>query len=259
MDDCVTRRRLQNGTRLPVAYLVCNGSPPVDGKPSLMTFREVETLFHEFGHGLQHMLSRVDDVDASGIRGVEWDAVELPSQFMENWCTHAATVAGMSKHIETGEPLPAALFAKVKAAKTFRAASMMLRQIHFARVDLELHHRTREAGESVLDVNKRIAHETTVLPPLDEDRFLYGFTHIFAGGYAAGYYSYKWAEVLSSDAFGAFEDAGLDDEAKLAEVGRKFRETVLALGGSVHPLEVFQQFRGRGPSVDALLRHAGLK
>jgi oligopeptidase A len=260
MDDCVTRRRTAKGLRLPVAYLCCNGSPPVDGKPSLMTFREVETLFHEFGHGLQHMLTRVDDVDASGIRGVEWDAVELPSQFMENWCTHKETILGMSKHVDTGEALPLSLFEKVKAAKTFRAASMMVRQLHFARVDLELHHRYQGGkGEGFLDVNRRIANETAVLPPLPEDRFLCGFTHIFAGGYAAGYYSYKWAEVLSADAFGAFEEAGLDDEKKLAEVGRRFRDTVLSLGGSVHPLEVFQQFRGRGPSTDALLRHAGLK
>ena len=258
MDDCVARRKLASGVRLPVAYLVCNGSPPVDGKPSLMTFREVETLFHEFGHGLQHMLSRVDDVDASGIRGVEWDAVELPSQFMENWCTHAATAIGMSKHIDTGEPLPRALFDKVKAAKTFRAASGMLRQIHLSRVDLELHHRARKDGEGVFEVNRRIARETSVLQPLAEDRFLCGFTHVFAGGYAAGYYSYKWAEVLSADAFGAFEDAGLQDEQQLAAVGHRFKETVLALGGSVHPLEVFAQFRGRGPSTDALLRHAGL-
>ena len=260
MDDCITRRRQADGVRLPVAYLCCNGSPPVDGKPSLMTFREVETLFHEFGHGLQHMLTRVDDVDASGIRGVEWDAVELPSQFMENWCTHQETLVGMSKHVDTGAPLPLALFHKVKAAKTFRAASMMLRQIHFARVDLELHHRYDPAGKSegVLDVNKRIADEVLLLAPLPEDRFLCGFTHIFAGGYAAGYYSYKWAEVLSSDAFGAFEEAGLDDEEKMAAVGRRFRETVLSLGGSAPPLEVFQQFRGRGPSTEALLRHAGL-
>jgi oligopeptidase A len=260
MDDCVTRRRLPAGVRLPVAYLCCNGSPPVDGKPSLMTFREVETLFHEFGHGLQHMLTRVEDVDASGIRGVEWDAVELPSQFMENWCTHKDTLLGMSRHIETGAPLPLELFEKVKAAKTFRAASMMVRQLHFARVDLELHHRLQPGGgEGFLDVNRRIALETAVMPPLPEDRFLCGFTHIFAGGYAAGYYSYKWAEVLSADAFSAFEEAGLDDEAKLAAVGRRFRDTVLSLGGSVHPLEVFQAFRGRGPSTDALLRHAGLK
>ncbi|HEY4221724.1 MAG TPA: M3 family metallopeptidase, partial [Myxococcota bacterium] len=166
MDDCITRRRLATALRTPVAYLCCNGSPPVDGKPSLMTFREVETLFHEFGHGLQHMLTRVDDVDVSGIRGVEWDAVELPSQFMENWCTHKETLLGMSKHVDTGARLPDALFQKVKAAKTFRAASMMLRQIHFARVDLELHHRYDASKESVLDVNRRIAREVLVLPLL---------------------------------------------------------------------------------------------
>ncbi len=259
MDDCITRRRMQKGVREPVAYLCCNGSPPVDGKPSLMTFREVETLFHEFGHGLQHMLTRVDDVDASGIRGVEWDAVELPSQFMENWCTHKETLIGMSKHVDTGAPLPVELFEKVKAAKTFRAASQMLRQIQFARVDLELHHGYGPGKGSVFDVNKRIAGEVLLMPPLPEDRFLCSFSHIFAGGYAAGYYSYKWAEVLSADAYGAFEEAGLDDDKKLADTGKRFRETVLALGGSVHPLEVFRAFRGRDPSTEALLRHAGLK
>jgi oligopeptidase A len=177
---------------------------------------------------------------------------------MENWCIHEKTLLGMSKHVDTGAQLPHELFAKVKAAKTFRAASMMLRQIHFARVDLELHHRYDPSKKGVLDVNRKIARDVLVMQPLDEDRFLMGFTHIFAGGYAAGYYSYKWAEVLSADAFSAFEDAGLDDSAKLAEVGHKFRDTVLALGGSVHPLDVFRSFRGRDPSTAALLRHAGL-
>jgi oligopeptidase A len=264
MDDCVTRRKLGAGVRLPVAYLVCNGTPPVDGKPSLMAFREVETLFHELGHGLQHMLTRVDDVDASGIRGIEWDAVELPSQFMENWCTHEQTLLGMAKHFETGETLPRELFVKLKAQKTFRAASLMMRQIAFARVDLELHHRhapSVAAGttrETVLDVQRRLAKETAVMAPLDEDRFLASFTHIFAGGYAAGYYSYKWAEVLSADAFAAFEEAGVDDEKTVREVGARFKDTVLSLGGAVHPLEVFRRFRGRDPSTAALLRHAGL-
>jgi oligopeptidase A len=260
MDDCVTRRRVGPEVRLPVAYLVCNGTPPVDGQPSLMTFREVETLFHELGHGLQHMLTTVDDVDASGIRGIEWDAVELPSQFMENWCMHERTLLGMTRHVQTQQPLPHEMFLKLKAQKTFRAASMMMRQIAFARVDLELHHRFVPGGdESVLDVQRRLAKETAVMPPLTEDRFLASFTHIFAGGYAAGYYSYKWAEVLSADAFGAFEEAGLDDERRVQETGRRFKETVLARGGSEHPLAVFTAFRGRGPSTEALLRHAGLK
>jgi oligopeptidase A len=258
MDDCVTRRRLADGTvRLPVAYLVCNQPPPVGDQPSLLPFRDVETLFHEFGHGLQHMLSTVDDVDASGIRGVEWDAVELPSQFMENWCTHRATLMGFARHVDTGEPLPEDLFEKIKAAKTFRAASVMLRQLMFATVDLNLHEADL-GGRSAFDVQREVAKENAVLPVLDEDRFLCSFSHIFAGGYACGYYSYKWAEVLSADAFGAFEDEGVDDVATLHRVGARFRDTVLALGGSVHPGEVFRRFRGRDPSTAALLRHAGL-
>ncbi len=258
MDDCVTRRRLPDGTlRLPVAYLVCNQPAPVEGKPSLLPFRDVETLFHEFGHGLQHMLSTVDDVDASGIRGVEWDAVELPSQFMENWCTDRETLLSFAKHTDTGEPLPDALFEKVKAAKTFRAASIMMRQLMFATVDLALHDGPL-GDKSAPDVQREIAATNSVLPMLDEDRFLCSFSHIFAGGYAAGYYSYKWAEVLSADAFGAFEDAGLDDDAAVRATGARFRDTVLALGGGVHPGEVFRRFRGRDPSTAALLRHAGL-
>ena len=259
MDDCITRRRTTAGVRLPVAYLCCNQTPPVGDTPSLMTFREVETLFHEFGHGLQHMLTRVDDVDASGIRGVEWDAVELPSQFMENWCTHKPTLLGMSRHVHTGATLPHELFDKVKAAKTFRAASMMLRQLSFALLDLELHARFDPTGtDTAFDVQRRLAPLTSVLPVLAEDRFLCSFSHIFAGGYAAGYYSYKWAEVLSADAFGAFEEAGLDEDEKLRVLGRRFRDTVLALGGGVHPSDVFRAFRGRDPKPDALLRHAGL-
>jgi oligopeptidase A len=261
MDDLVTRRRRggEDEVRLPVAVLACNQTPPMGEDPSLMTFREVETLFHEFGHGLQHMLTRVDYPDAAGINGVEWDAVELPSQFMENWCYHKDTLLSLARHYETGAQLPNELFEKIKAARTYRAASMMLRQVEFARVDLELHHSyTPGEGESPFDVRARVARETLVVQPIDEDRFLCGFTHIFAGGYAAGYYSYKWAEVLSADAFGAFEDAGLDDEAALAQVGQRFRDTVLALGGGQHPMEVFKAFRGREPSTEALLRHSGL-
>ena len=258
MDDCVTRRRHQGGrVRLPVAYLVCNQPPPGDGKPSLLPFRDVETLFHEFGHGLQHMLTTVDDVDASGIRNVEWDAVELPSHFMENWCTHKATLLGFARHVDTGEPLPVETFEKLKAAKTFRSASIMLRQLMLASVDLALHEGPL-GDRSAFDVQRAIAEHNSVLPVLAQDRFLCSFSHIFAGGYAAGYYSYKWAEVLSADAFGAFEDAGVDDEAQVKAVGSRFRDTVLALGGSVHPGEVFRRFRGRDPSTAALLRHAGL-
>ena len=263
MDECVGRSRLfpdaDGRPRRPVAHLVCNQTPPVGEKPSLMSFSEVETLFHEFGHGLQHMLTRVDHGLASGIRNIEWDAVELPSQFMENWCYHRGTLLGFARHYETGEPLPDALFEKLCAARTYRAGSMMLRQLFFGVVDLELHHRFDPSGsESIFDVEKRVAETTAVLPRLPEDRFLCSFSHIFAGGYAAGYYSYKWAEVLSADAFAAFEEAGLADAARLREIGRRYRETVLALGGSRRAMEVFTSFRGREPKTDALLRLYGL-
>jgi oligopeptidase A len=237
---------------------VCNQTPPVDGAPSLMTFREVETLFHEFGHALQHMLTRVDYPDAAGTNNIEWDAVELPSQFMENWCYHRPTLLSFARHHETGEPLPAALFERVAAARTYRAGSLFLRQLHFATLDLELHHRFDAGRDSLSELVARVAAANTILRPLPEDRFLCSFSHIFAGGYAAGYYSYKWAEVLSADAFGAFEEAGLDDAAALAATGRRFRDTVLALGGSRPPSDVFESFRGRGPSVEPLLRHNGL-
>ena len=255
MDECVGRAP----GRRPVAYLVCNQVPPVDGKPSLMTFAEVNTLFHEFGHGLQHMLTDVERPLAAGIRNIEWDAVELPSQFMENWCYHRETLLGLTGHYETGEQLPDATFRKIDASRTFRAGSDMLRQLYFALTDLALHHDYDPDGDRTpFDVQHRIAEKTTTIPPIREDRFLCGFTHIFGGGYAAGYYSYKWAEVLSADAFGAFEEAGLDDPAAIARTGRRFRETVLALGGSRHPMEVFEAFRGRAPTTEALLRHSGL-
>lgn len=255
MDECIGRAH----GRRPIAYLVCNQAPPVDGKPSCMSFDEVATLFHEFGHGLQHMLTTVEHGLASGIRNIEWDAVELPSQFMENWCYHRETLRGLSAHVDTGEPLPDELFERIRAARTFRAGSDMLRQIYFALIDLELHHGFDPDGtETPWDVQRRVARRTTLIPPLPDDRFLCGFTHLFAGGYAAGYYSYKWAEVLSADAFAAFEEAGLDDPQAVAETGRRYRLTILALGGSRHPMEVFRAFRGREPSTVALLRHAGL-
>jgi oligopeptidase A len=263
MDDCLGRAQIQTDhgpqVRLPVAYLVCNQTPPVDGKPSLMTFSEVETLFHEFGHGLQHMLTQVDYASAAGINNVEWDAVELPSQFMENWCYDRPTIVGIARHYETGEQLPEDYYQKLLAARTYMSGSSMLRQLHFSAVDLELHHRYRGGGaETAKDVRNRIAQTTTILPPLPEDAFLCSFSHIFSGGYAAGYYSYKWAEVLSADAFAAFEEVGLDNEAEVAATGRRFRDTVLALGGSKPPSEVFKAFRGREPSTAALLRHSGL-
>lgn len=259
MDECLNRAKLGDSLRLPVAYLTCNQSPPVDGNPSLMTFDEVETLFHEFGHGLQHMLTRVDYPGAAGINNVEWDAVELPSQFMENWCYHRPTLFSLAKHYQTGESLPEHYYQKLLAAKTYRSGSGMLRQLHFSFLDLELHHRYQPGGEETpWQVRDRLAETTTILPPLPEDAFLCSFGHIFAGGYAAGYYSYKWAEVLSADAFAAFEEAGLDDENALAQTGNRFRDTVLALGGSRHPMEVFQAFRGREPQTEPLLRHSGL-
>ncbi|KAL3526960.1 hypothetical protein ACH5RR_011616 [Cinchona calisaya] len=263
MDEVVGRSRVLSrdgvSPRLPVAHMVCNQMPPVGDKPSLMTFREVETVFHEFGHALQHMLTRQDEGLVAGIRNVEWDAVELPSQFMENWCYHRDTLMGIAKHYETGETLPEDIYKKLLAARTFRAGSLSLRQLRFATVDLELHTKYVPGGsESIYDVDRRISERTQVLPPLPDDQFLCSFSHIFAGGYAAGYYSYKWAEVLSADAFSAFEDVGLHDEKAVKETGQRFRDTILALGGGKAPLEVFVEFRGREPSPEALLRHNGL-
>ena len=260
MNSFIGREKRADGTvQRPVAVLVCNQTAPVGETPSLMTFREVETLFHEFGHSLQHMLTEVDHPQAAGIANVEWDAVELPSQFMENWCYHHPTLMGLARHYESGDQLPDDLFEKLKSARNYRSGSMTMRQVYFAHMDMELHHRHVPGGdESLADVKARVVAESTVIPPLPEDRFECAFAHIFAGGYAAGYYSYKWAEVLSADAFAAFEEAGLDDEAAIAETGRRYRGTVLALGGSRHPMEVFRAFRGREPTTAALLRHTGL-
>lgn len=256
MDDCLGRRKLHGKLQLPVAHLICNSTPPAGGKPSLMTFREVETLFHEFGHGLQHMLTTVDYADAAGISGVEWDAVELPSQFMENWCYHRPTLMGLSAHYETGRPLPEDLFEKICAARTFQAGMQMLRQLLFGMTDMALHE--SDSPDSAFEIQRKISERTSLLPLLPEDRSLCAFTHIFSGGYAAGYYSYKWAEVLSADAYSAFEEAGLENDAAVARIGRRFRDTVLSLGGGRHPMDVFKDFRGREPSPDALLRHNGL-
>jgi oligopeptidase A len=259
MDECVGRAHRADGVRLPVAYLVCNQTPPVGETPSLMTFREVETLFHEFGHGLQHMLTTVDEALVAGIRNVEWDAVELPSQFMENWCYDRETLMGLAVHYQTGAPLPDALFDKITSARTYRAGSDTLRQVFFGLTDLELHSRFEPgAKESAFDVERRVAECATVMAPLPEDRFLCKFGHIFGGGYAAGYYSYKWAEVLSADAFAAFEEAGLGNDEAVRSTGRRFRDTVLGLGGSQTAMQTFVAFRGREPSTEALLRHSGL-
>ncbi len=271
MDNACDRKRLQDGSlRLPVAYLVCNQTAPLADTPSLMTFREVETLFHEFGHGLQHMLTTVEYPEAAGINNVEWDAVELPSQFMENWCYHRPTMLGavdrpgLARHWQSGAPLPGALFERVLQARTYRAGAATLRQVYLASLDLELHHRyaagdAAAAGGGALAVQQRIANANSVLPPLAEDRMLCGFSHLFAGGYAAGYYSYKWAEVLAADAFAAFAEAGLERDEAVRATGRRFRDTVLAQGGSRHPLEVFAAFRGRAPSSEALLLQSGLR
>ncbi len=260
MDECLGRSNTRSGEPvLPVAYLICNQSPPVGDTPSLMTFEEVETLFHEFGHGLQHMLTTVERPQAAGINNVEWDAVELPSQFMENWCYDRATLMGMARHWQTGEPLPEADYQKLLAARTFMGGSATLRQVHFALTDLRLHSVWRQGcGQSPEQLRRELARTTAVLEPIDDDAFLCAFSHIFAGGYSAGYYSYKWAEVLSADAFSAFEEVGLDVEDEVVATGRRFRDTVLSLGGSRSPAEIFEAFRGRPPSSEALIRHSGL-
>ncbi|MBN2298446.1 MAG: M3 family metallopeptidase [Deltaproteobacteria bacterium] len=259
MANCLTRRMVKERLQLPVIHLCCNCTPPVGDTPSLMNFDEIRTLFHEFGHGLQSMLTTVDYADVAGINGIEWDAVELASQFMENWCYHKPTLMGMSRHIHSGEPLPDELFEKILAARTYRSGSLMMRQLEYGMIDMALHYRhDPEQGGSPFDLQRSISEQMRVPPPLAEDRFLCSFAHIFAGGYAAGYYSYKWSEVLSADAFAAFEEAGLDNQDQLPVLGRRYRDTILASGGSRHPMDVFKSFRGREPSTKALLRHSGL-
>ncbi|WP_167146176.1 oligopeptidase A [Pseudomonas sp. OTU750018] len=254
MDGARDKRRTADGTLIsPVANLVCNFTPAVGDKPALLTHDEVTTLFHEFGHGLHHLLTRVEHAGASGINGVAWDAVELPSQFMENWCWEPEGLALISGHYETGEPLPQDLLDKMLAAKNFQSGLMMVRQIEFSLFDFELH-ATHCDGRSVLDVLEGIRAEVSVLRPPAYNRFPNSFAHIFAGGYAAGYYSYKWAEVLSADAFSKFEEEGVFNSA----TGQAFREAILARGGSQAPMVLFVDFRGREPSIDALLRHLGL-
>ncbi len=256
MDSCLNRRIVDGDLRLPVVYLNANGTPPVGDRPSLMSFGEVTTLFHEFGHGLQGMLTTVDYADVSGINGVEWDAVETASQFMENWCYHEPILRSISGHWETGEPLPDDLVQKLLDAKVYMAGSAMVRQLEFGLTDIELHGAYDPDGPvHPFEVHRKIAEKTQVLEPLKDDHFLCAFSHIFAGGYAAGYYSYKWAEVLSADLYSAFESAGLDDQEAIKELGRKFRGSFLALGGGVEPMKVFKDFMGREPSTEALLRH----
>ncbi len=254
MDGARDKRRNAGGEVIaPVANLVCNFTPAVGDKPALLTHDEVTTLFHEFGHGLHHLLTRVEHAGASGINGVAWDAVELPSQFMENWCWEPEGLALISGHYQTGEPLPQDLLDKMLAAKNFQSGLMMVRQLEFSLFDFELH-ATHGDGRSVLDVLEAIRSEVAVMRPPAFNRFANSFAHIFAGGYAAGYYSYKWAEVLSADAFSRFEEEGVLNPA----TGRAFRDAILARGGSQEPMVLFVDFRGREPSIDALLRHSGL-
>jgi oligopeptidase A len=255
MDDAITRRRIPSGIQTPVAYLNCNFSAPVGGKPALFTHDEVITLFHEFGHGLHHLLTQVEDLGVSGINGVEWDAVELPSQFMENFCWEWDVLQGMTRHAESGERLPRALFDKMLAAKNFQSGLQTLRQIEFALFDMRLHGEYDAAGEkTVLQLLEEVRQEVAVIHPPAFNRFPNSFTHIFSGGYAAGYYSYKWAEVLSADAYGLFEESGVLNPA----VGNQFRSEILAMGGARPAMKSFIAFRGREPSIDALLRHSGL-
>ncbi len=255
MDDARGRKLAGGSVQTPVAYLTCNFQPPVDGRPALLTHDDVITLFHEFGHGLHHMLTRVDDLGVSGISGVEWDAVELPSQFMENWCWDESVAISMTAHVETGAPLPKALFDKMLAAKNFQAGLQTLRQIEFALFDMRLHAEPVPAtGAGVQRTLDEVRAEVSVLAPPPFNRFQNSFSHIFAGGYAAGYYSYKWAEVLSADCFAAFEEHGLLD----AQTGRRFLDEILSVGGSRPAIVSFRAFRGRDPKIDALLRHNGM-
>ncbi|GGB42237.1 oligopeptidase A [Oceanisphaera marina] len=256
MDDCMGRRYREDGSlQKPVAYLTCNFNGPVGDKPALFTHGEVETLFHEFGHGIHHMLTKVDVSGVAGINGVAWDAVELPSQFLENWCWQPEALAFISGHYETGEPLPADMLERMLAARNFHSALMMLRQLEFSLFDFRLH-MAKDGAEPgrVQAILDQVRESVSVLPPPSFNRFQHGFAHIFAGGYAAGYYSYKWAEVLSSDAFSRFEEEGIFS----AKTGRDFLHAILEQGGSKEPMELFKQFRGREPKIDALLRHSGI-
>ncbi|HYL17469.1 MAG TPA: M3 family metallopeptidase [Burkholderiales bacterium] len=255
MDDAITRKRTRSGIQIPVAYLNCNFSAPVGGRPALFTHDEVITLFHELGHGLHHLLTRVEQRGVSGISGVEWDAVELPSQFMENFCWEWDVVSGMSSHVDTGAALPRELFDKMLAAKNFQSGLHAVRQLEFALFDMHLHYDFDPDGSlTPLQLLERVRKEVAVVLPPDYNRFPNNFSHIFAGGYAAGYYSYKWAEVLSADAYSLFEEMGVLS----SEAGERFRREILAVGGSRPALESFIAFRGREPKIDALLRHSGM-
>ncbi len=255
MDDCVGRKKTGDDIQIPVAYLNCNFAPPTGDVPALLTHDDVITLFHECGHGLQHMLTLVDHLGVSGINGVEWDAVELPSQFMENWCWEQEALALISGHYKTGEVLPDSLFQKMLAAKNFQAGMMMVRQIEFSLFDFRIHKDYKpELGGRIYETLAQIRAQVAVMIPPEFNRFAHSFSHIFAGGYAAGYYSYKWAEVLSSDAFSLFEEKGIFDR----QSGQAFLTQILEQGGSQDAMDLFIKFRGREPNIDALLRHSGI-
>ena len=255
MDDCLTRLVIDEQIQAPVAYLTCNFSPPIGDKPALFTHTEVITMFHEFGHGLHHMLTKIDYPSVSGISGVPWDAVELPSQFMENWCWERSALDNMAKHYETGEPLPDELFNKMIAAKNFQAGMQMVRQLEFSIFDFRIHAEySSEKGARIYEILDQVRAKVSVVKAPEFNRFAHGFSHIFAGGYAAGYYSYKWAEVLSADAFSLFEEEGVFDQS----AGKRFLENILEKGGSKEPMDLFVAFRGREPEIDALLRHSGI-
>ncbi|MCW9089484.1 MAG: oligopeptidase A [Gammaproteobacteria bacterium] len=256
MDECIVRRVREDGTlQIPTAYLVCNFSPPVGDDPALFTHDEVQTLFHEFGHGLHHMMTQIDTAGVAGINGVPWDAVELPSQFMENWCWEREALDLFAAHYQTGEKIPDDLYDKMTAAKNFQAGMQMVRQLEFSLFDFRLHlEYVPEEGGRIQQILDEVRAEVAVVTPPEYNRFQHGFAHIFAGGYAAGYYSYKWAEVLSADAFSRFEEEGIFNR----ETGLSFLETVLEQGGSREPMELFVEFRGRKPQIDALLRHSGI-
>jgi oligopeptidase A len=253
MDECRVRRTMSDGVQTPVAYLTCNFNGPVGDKPALFTHDEVVTLFHEFGHGIHHMLTQVDVAGVSGINGVAWDAVELPSQFLENWCWQEEALALISGHYETGEALPKDLLDKMLAARNFQSAMQMVRQLEFSLFDMAIHQST-DGELDVQGILNQVREQVAVVIPPETNRFQHSFSHIFAGGYAAGYYSYKWAEVLSSDAFSRFEEEGIFNP----ETGADFLRNILEQGGSRPPMELFKQFRGREPQVDALLRHSGI-
>jgi len=255
MDECIARRKVEDRIQIPVAFLTCNFTPPAGDDPALLTHDEVITLFHEFGHGLHHLLTQVDYLGASGIRGVEWDAVELPSQFMENFCWQKEALAILSGHYRTGEPLPDSLYQKMLAAKHFQAGMMMVRQLEFALFDFRIHLQYDPSkGGRIYPILEEVRNQVAVFKPPRFNRFPHSFSHIFGGGYAAGYYSYKWAEVLSADAFSRFEEEGIFDPA----TGKAFLEHILEKGGSRPALESFQAFRGREPRIEAQLRHSGI-